>query len=93
MTRTDLAAVWPPTAGIAAEAGHERVSPLDAIRAKCLDCSYGQPSEVRKCEAISCALWPFRAGRHPWYGLKENPPEPAGFSADLVPSSGDRGAA
>lgn len=69
--RTALAAVWPPAADAAAAAGHERTSPLRAIRAKCLDCSGNQPSEARRCEAVSCSLWPFRAGRHPWYGLAE----------------------
>jgi len=39
--------------------------PLTAIRAKCLDCSAGSPSEVRKCTATSCALWPYRMGTNP----------------------------
>lgn len=69
--RTRLAAVWPPTADIAREASHERQSPLEAIRAKCIDCSGGSFAEVRRCEAVSCPLWPFRAGRHPWFGLRE----------------------
>jgi hypothetical protein len=68
-SRTELAAVWPPTAEAAREAKHEPVSPLRAIRAKCLDCCCGQISEVRRCEAVSCPLWPFRAGRHPWHSL------------------------
>lgn len=37
-------------------------SPIRAIRAKCLDCSGGNASEVRKCPAFDCALWPFRMG-------------------------------
>jgi hypothetical protein len=65
-TRTELAAVWPPTANAGREAGHEPMSPLKAIRAKCHDCSYFQPSEIRLCEAVNCALWPFRAGKNPW---------------------------
>ncbi|MBG6148461.1 hypothetical protein IWQ51_006624 [Labrenzia sp. EL_142] len=68
--RTKLAAVWPPTAEIAEEAGHERMSPIQAIRAKCLDCSVYQPSEVRLCEAVNCSLWPFRAGQHPYTSAK-----------------------
>ena len=51
---------------VAREAGHKPQSPLRAIRAKCLDCSCYQISEVRLCEAVKCPLWPFRAGRHPW---------------------------
>jgi hypothetical protein len=64
--RDTLAAVWPPTAAVAAKAGHRPMSPMQAIRRKCLDCSAGQPVEVRLCEAIACPLWPFRAGRHPY---------------------------
>jgi hypothetical protein len=67
-TRTDLAAIWPPTSGVAREAGHKPQSPLRAIRDKCLDCSCYQVSEVRLCEAVKCPLWPFRAGKHPWWG-------------------------
>jgi hypothetical protein len=66
MTSTELAAIWPPTSAVAREAGHKPQSPLRAIRAKCLDCSCYQISEVRLCEAVKCPLWPFRAGRHPW---------------------------
>jgi hypothetical protein len=43
------------------------MSPFKAIRAKCFDCSYYQVGEIRQCEAISCPLWPFRAGKHPWW--------------------------
>ena len=39
MSRTELAAVWPPTASVAREAGHKPQSPLQAIREKCRDCS------------------------------------------------------
>ncbi|MBB5755135.1 hypothetical protein GGQ63_004234 [Prosthecomicrobium pneumaticum] len=78
-TRTGLAAVWPPTAGVAAEAGHQPVSPLRAIRTKCVDCCGGRFSEVRLCEAVKCALWPFRAGRHPYHALSQ---KQAGNSAD-----------
>lgn len=43
-------------------------SPIAAIRAKCLDCSGGSPSEVRKCTAFRCALWTMRMGVNPFYG-------------------------
>jgi hypothetical protein len=66
ITRTQLAAVWPPTASAAREAGHKPQSPLQAIREKCRDCSCYQLNEIRGCEAVNCALWPFRAGKHPW---------------------------
>jgi hypothetical protein len=32
-----------------------------AIREKCIDCCGGDWSEVRKCTAMSCSLWLFRA--------------------------------
>jgi hypothetical protein len=66
MTRTESRAIWPPTASATREAGHKPMSPLKAIRAKCYDCSYFQLNEIRLCEAVNCALWPFRAGKHPW---------------------------
>ena len=66
MNRTTLASRWPPTAAVAAKAGHQRMSPMQAIRRKCLDCSGQQIAEARLCEAITCPLWPFRAGRHPY---------------------------
>lgn len=45
--------------------GHSSNSVLDAVRTKCLDCCAGEASEVRKCVATSCALWPFRMGSNP----------------------------
>lgn len=48
--------------------GHKRMSPLKAIRLRCLDCCNEQPSEVRKCTAVTCPLWPFRMSKNPWYG-------------------------
>lgn len=78
-TRTKLASIWPPNAKVASEAGHQPVSPLKAIRAKCLDCCYDQTAEIRKCTAINCALWPFRAGVHPY---TQKARERAGFSEE-----------
>ena len=66
MSRTALASVWPPNHLVASRAGHKPISPVEAIRQKCLDCSGYQPSEVKLCEAVTCRLWPFRAGRHPY---------------------------
>ena len=42
------------------------MSPLKAIRAKSYDCSYFQLNEIRLCEAVNCAPWPFQAGMHRW---------------------------
>ena len=55
MTRAELEAM-----------GHEPLSPMEAIRAKCLDCCAGSAHEVRCCVAMACPSWPFRTGRNPW---------------------------
>ena len=41
------------------------LTPRKAIRAKCLDCCCGHPSEVRDCTAINCPLYPHRFGKRP----------------------------
>ena len=42
-----------------------RLTPVKAIRAKCLDCSCGQYKEVRLCVTPECALYPYRMGKNP----------------------------
>src|SRR5215471_15474323 len=54
MTRAELEAI-----------GHEPMSPLEALRAKCLDCA-GSAHEVRCCVAMACPSWPFRTRANPW---------------------------
>ena len=39
------------------------ISPMQAIRLKCLDCVCWQSNEVSKCEADDCILWYFRNGK------------------------------
>ena len=48
--------------------GHARLSPLRALRLKCLDCCNGSAQEVRLCTVVDCPSWPFRMGRNPWSG-------------------------
>lgn len=48
------------------EAGHEPMSPLQALRAHCLDCVAYQEKEVALCPAVRCPSWPFRMGANPW---------------------------
>lgn len=43
----------------------ELLTPLKAIRAKCLDCPCGSYVEVKHCPITSCALWPYRLGHRP----------------------------
>lgn len=46
--------------------GHARVSPLKALRLKCLDCCNDTAQEVRFCTVVNCPSWPFRMGKNPW---------------------------
>jgi hypothetical protein len=39
------------------------VTPLKAIRAKCLDCCCGDARYVKECHIRTCPLWPYRMGR------------------------------
>jgi hypothetical protein len=48
------------------EAGHEPMSPLQALRARCVDCCGGQANEVALCLAVDCPAWPSRMGVNPW---------------------------
>ena len=41
------------------------MTPLKAIRAKCLDCCCGQAYEVKLCPCSDCSLYPFRFGNNP----------------------------
>jgi hypothetical protein len=47
-------------------AGHEPMSALQALRARCLDCCRHQEREVALCPAVDCPAWPFRTGTDPW---------------------------
>lgn len=44
----------------------KRISPIKAIRLKCLDCCCGSSNEVKLCPAESCPLHPFRYGKNPY---------------------------
>ena len=46
-------------------AGFKPMSPMAAIRARCLDCA-NTAQEVRFCAAVECPSWPFRMGMNPW---------------------------
>jgi hypothetical protein len=48
------------------EAGHQPMSPLQALRARCLDCCGYQEKEVALCPAVDCPSWPFRMDTDPW---------------------------
>lgn len=42
-----------------------RLTPMRAIRKKCLDCCCNQRVEVRECQALDCPLWIYRSGKRP----------------------------
>ena len=41
------------------------LTPLSAIRAKCIDCSAGSMKEVRECVMLDCPLYRYRLGKSP----------------------------
>ena len=41
------------------------LTPMKAIRAKCLDCCCGQVKAVKECQIETCRLWPYRMGKRP----------------------------
>jgi len=45
--------------------GHKPLSPLKAIRARCIDCCAFQVREVRLCECTECPSWYYRMGTNP----------------------------
>lgn len=52
------------------------MTPMKAIRAKCIECSGGSKSEVRHCPVNHCTLWAYRLGKRP---PKVEKPELAGI--------------
>lgn len=43
----------------------EILTPIKAIRAKCLDCCCDDKKVVKECTVESCPLWPYRMGKRP----------------------------
>jgi hypothetical protein len=70
-----------------------RMTPLRAIRAKCIDCSGGSKPEVKHCPITDCPLWPYRMGKNParaGKGPKHGPPRPPSKNATQAVVSGAR---
>lgn len=42
-----------------------RLTPIKAIRAWCLECVCGVASEVKLCPSEDCPLYPYRLGKNP----------------------------
>ena len=43
----------------------KKLTPMKAIRAKCIECSGGSLKEVQFCVIPECALYLFRMGKNP----------------------------
>lgn len=50
------------------------ISPLQAIRSKCLDCTGHQYNEIKSCPVLDCPLWMFRLGIHPFTKRNQSNP-------------------
>ena len=48
----------------------KKLTPIKAIRQKCLDCSGWQASEVKLCTMVECTLYPYRMGKRPKDGSR-----------------------
>ena len=48
------------------------VTPMKAIRLKCLDCSGGSANEVKLCTVTKCPLYRYRFGHRPKAETKTN---------------------
>jgi len=57
----------------------ENGSRTAAVKLHCLECSCWQTSEVRKCNVMHCALWPFR----PYQGAVESDESPEVVEPEL----------
>jgi len=42
------------------------VTPLKAMRLKCLECCAGSSNEVKACHMKDCPLWLYRFGKRPF---------------------------
>ena len=47
------------------------MTPMKAIRAKCLDCCCGSSEEVKLCPCEKCSLWVYRLGTNPFIQKRE----------------------
>ncbi|MBP3897147.1 MAG: hypothetical protein J6D57_04845 [Mogibacterium sp.] len=48
-----------------------KLTPIKAIRAKCVDCSGGELREIRECPMTKCPIWPYRMGKRPKEDAKD----------------------
>ena len=49
-------------------------TPMKAIRAYCMQCTYGQVQEIRECPCTeSCKIWDYRLGHRPSWEVTLTP--------------------
>lgn len=63
-----------------------RLTPIKAIRAKCLDCCCGSSNEVRLCPCPECSLYPYRFGKNPYIRLTDEQKAKRGAYLKKTPS-------
>lgn len=47
------------------------LSPIKAIRSKCVDCTCGHTKEIKECVITKCPLHPFRMGKNPFSAKRD----------------------
>ena len=48
----------------------KKLTPLRAIRKKCLECMAGNPNEIKLCHLEKCPFWYYRFGRRQKIGFR-----------------------
>ena len=66
------------------------LTPVKAIRAKCLDCCNDSPSEVRLCPSIKCPLYQYRLGHRPKGAVDTTQDEPFENLTETTPETAER---
>lgn len=69
------------------------MTPMKAIRAKCLDCCCGQYKEVELCPCSDCSLHPYRFGKNPNIQMTDEQRAKRAANFKKAPSSRGRNSA
>ncbi len=62
------------------------LTPMKAIRAKCLDCCCGSAHEVKLCTCQDCTLYPYRFGKNPNIRYELTPARRAALERGILAS-------
>lgn len=68
----------------------DAVTPMKAIRLKCLNCCAGSSNEVKLCTAQSCPLYAFRLGKNPYRQKREYTDEQRAEMAERLKNARDK---